>query len=429
MLMGGYNMKKWLKIMSMTLVFTMMFCLAGSIGVNAARDDDDDSDRITDLRVTYDGDPVPYRETISKSDFDVEIKTKGSRSWHDADDFDIDPDTMDSERSVTVTVTVECPYTGKDWTKRVKVECAEPELESIEARYMGDDLLVNGVIDKDDVRVEAFYDNGSSKYVDDWTFGSYRLRDGDNNVVIYYRENGVRESAEITVYAYEGELSYISAYYNGGAVTVGSRIDNSKIKVSGIYTEKGYGNITQTLSGWTLENYSIKEGNNTIRVIYNEKGKQFTDTITVKGVAAGSSNPGTNTNAGTAAANGTWVQVGGSWKYQLKDKSYQINSWIQSPETSKWYFVDANGNMIDNRWVQVNGNWYFMNQGGAMATGWKQVDAKWYFLNEKDGNMETGWKYYNNQWYYLTPGSGEMATNRWINNWYVDSNGVWTQTR
>ena len=43
--------------------------------------------------------------------------------------------------------------------------------------------------------------------------------------------------------------------------------------------------------------------------------------------------------------------------------------------------------------------------------------------------METGWKYYNNQWYYLNPGSGEMATNRWINNWYVDSNGVWTQTR
>ena len=94
-----------------------------------------------------------------------------------------------------------------------------------------------------------------------------------------------------------------------------------------------------------------------------------------------------------------------------------------------WYYFDKTGLMAQDELVYISGETYYLNPTGAMATGWKQVDAKWYFLNEKDGNMETGWKYYNNQWYYLNPGSGEMATNRWINNWYVDSNGVWTQTR
>ncbi len=410
-------MKKWLKTMSAVLTLLLAFCLVGSINVRA------DEEKVYKMTAKYEGDDVPYGEEIDKRDFTVVIYYKDEDGHSDkrelsSSEFDISPDTMRSERSQRVTVS----YGSFD--VKVSVECAEPELEYIEADYRGKDLIVGGTIDKDDVRVEAFYSNGTSEYVDDWTFGSYNLREGSNEITIYYRENGIRESDEIIVNAFEGELSYISAYYYGGSVAVGGQVNTANIKVSGVYTERGYGNVTQTLRGWYLESYTIQEGNNTLTVVYKENGKKYTDTITVRG-----SSSVTTTVPAPNNTSGTWVQSGADWKYQLSNKTYLTNSWVQSSVTGKWYYVEANGIMAANKWLLVNGKWYYMNPDGAMATGWKMIDGKWYFLNEKDGDMYTGWKYYKEKWYYLTPGSGEMATNVWIGNWYVNSDGIWTQTK
>ncbi len=423
-------MKKWMKAMSVIFTLVMVFCLVGGVDAKAVTD----SDVEAILRVRYEGEAVPYGESINPGDFEVQVRyTDGSRGYLSPNEFTISPDKMDSERSERVTVYVDGANGRKLRSSSILVSCAEPRLVSIDARYIGDDLIVNGEINKSDVRVEATYDNGKYKEVDDWTFGSYRLREGSNTVTIYYREDDERVSDTITVYAYEGELSYISAYYSGGTVPVGGKVDTSKIKVTGVYSERGYSNVTQTLTGWSLADYTIQEGNNTLTVVYREDGKQFTDTITVRGGNTTSTNTNTNTNtntiASTSTVSGKWVQAGAAWKFQMNNNTYLKNSWIQDAMTAKWYFVDADGTMVANRWLMVNGKWYFPNADGTIATGWKQIDGKWYYLNAPDGDMFTGWKYHNDKWYYLTPGSGEMATSRWIDNWYVDADGVWSQTR
>lgn len=424
-------MKKWMKAMSVVFTLVMVFCLVGGIGAKA----DTDYGVKEIIRVDYDGEAVPYGEAIDPSDFVVRVRyTDGSTGELSPNEFTISPDRMEDERSERVTVYVEDVNGRKiKGPRTLLVSCAEPRLVEIDARYIGDDLIVGGEINKSDVKVEATYDNGKYREVDDWTFGSYRLREGSNTITIYYREDDERVSDTITVYAYEGELSYISAYYSGGIVPVGGKVDTSKIKVTGVYSERGYSNVTQTLTGWSLADYTIQEGNNTLTVVYKEDGKQFTDTITVRGgnTTSTSNNNNTNTNtiASTSTVSGKWVQSGAAWKFQLNNKTYVKNSWIQDAMTAKWYFVDADGTMVANRWLMVNGKWYFPSADGTISTGWKQVDGKWYYLNAPDGDMFTGWKYHNEKWYYLTPGSGEMATSRWIDNWYVDADGVWTQTR
>lgn len=418
--------------MSLMFALLMMFCVMGSVSVEALSDSDEVIRRVT---VDYEGDPVPYEGSINPSDFRVHVYTNRRDYYLSASEIKLSPDTMRYRRDQNVTVySVE---TGRRLGSDT-VEYAEPRLDYIDVRYRGDDLIVNCEIDRDDVVVEAFYDDGTSKNVDDWEFdGSNRARrEGSNTISIVYREDGERAYDEFTVYAYEGELDYISAYYNGGNVIVGNKVDTSKIKVSGVYTNRGYGSSTQTLTGWSLsDNRAVQEGNNTFTVVYNEGGKQYTDTITVKGVVSATANPGTNPNpntnnvGSTSSRSGTWVQSGALWKFQMSNKTYLKNSWVQSAETAKWYFVNADGNMVADRWAQINGKWYFLNADGTMVTGWKMVDGKWYYLNAPNGDMHTGWKQIDGKFYYLTPGSGEMAVSRWIDNYYVDENGVWTQTR
>ncbi|MGN0539012.1 MAG: hypothetical protein ACI4KI_04060 [Candidatus Fimenecus sp.] len=33
-----------------------------------------------------------------------------------------------------------------------------------------------------------------------------------------------------------------------------------------------------------------------------------------------------------------------------------------------WYYLDAQGRMMTNSWLQWNGNWYYLDENGYMAT-------------------------------------------------------------
>lgn len=413
-------MKKWMKAMTTLFMLCLSFCLLGNVGVKADADDEN----VYRMVVDYTGDPVPYEETIDKDDFEVKIYYRingvSKTRYLDSSEFSISPDTMDSKRSQRVSVTFESA--DEVFTARVSVECAKPDLIYIEARYHGDDLVVGGTIDEDDVTVEAFYSDGSSSYVSGWYFESYNLREGYNDITISYKENGVKESDEITVEAIDAELSYITAYYNGGTVAVGGKVNTSYVKVTGVYQGTSYGKVSRTLTGWYLDSYTVHAGNNVITVIYRENGKNYTDTITVYG----SSSVSTTTPSSTAGA-GSWIKVGDIWKYRVNG-TYQCNSWVQTA-SGKWYWLDANGNMVVNRWVQIDSKWYWLDADGTMATGWKMVDSKWYYLDPVNGDMYTGWLQYKGCWYYMVPGSGEMAKNIWVGNWYVNGDGIWSQTR
>ena len=57
-------------------------------------------------------------------------------------------------------------------------------------------------------------------------------------------------------------------------------------------------------------------------------------------------------------------------------------------------------------WIKESGNWYYLDDSGAMKTGWCWVSGSWYYLNTS-GVMQTGLQTINGKQYYLSS-SGDM---------------------
>lgn len=415
-------MRKWRKAISGLFIAGLAFVMAGNVNVYADKAADDEIVRI--VSATYDGKAVYYDDEIDIDDFKVKVRYgDGTQKYLSSSDFSISPSRMESTSYERVTVTVD----GLDTT--VKVKSAGAILESIKAYYDGDDLVVGGQVDRSDVEVTAYYNDGSDKEVDGWEFDNNdyrRLEEGDNDILIVYKEGDYEAEDEITVYAYEGEIERISATYNGAAVVVGGTVSKSNIVVNAVY-DTGRGNSSQRLYDFYLRSYSIKEGNNTITVYYNEGGKTYEDTITVKGVLS----TGTTTAASStiATGNGTWEAANGRWRYK-ENGVYMANRWVQSAASGLWYWMEADGTMAANTWHNDNGTWYWLKADGSMATGWVFVGGQWYYMDDINGDMRVGWKWDKGICYYLDPAAGgAMATSRWIGNYYVDGTGAWTMTR
>ena len=68
-------------------------------------------------------------------------------------------------------------------------------------------------------------------------------------------------------------------------------------------------------------------------------------------------------------------------------------------------------------WYVEDGNWYYYDASGSIASGWRYVNGTWYYLNPADDNKMAagGWKVINGNWYYFET-SGAMAKN-WACNW------------
>lgn len=161
---------------------------------------------------------------------------------------------------------------------------------------------------------------------------------------------------------------------------------------------------------------------------------------------------------------GAWYSQGNVWKWKYSNGSFATNKWVSI--NGKWYYFGAGGSM-QTGWIKTGGKWYYLTRSGAMATGWIKDGGKWYYLTGsgamatgwiKDGGkwyyltgsgaMATGWIKNGGKWYYLT-GSGAMATgwiksggkdyylysdghmaaNEWIGKYHVNGNGAWDATR
>ena len=78
--------------------------------------------------------------------------------------------------------------------------------------------------------------------------------------------------------------------------------------------------------------------------------------------------------------------------------------------------------MYAEKWLHhTDGQWYWFDKDGYMATSWKRIADKWYYFN-RDGSMQTGWiKYYDN-WYYCDSVNGDMKSDTFIkynDGWYL----------
>lgn len=146
----------------------------------------------------------------------------------------------------------------------------------------------------------------------------------------------------------------------------------------------------------------------------------------------GSSGGGSGSAAKDYTMHGTWIANGDGWKFLKDSGEYAVNNW--GFINGKWYYFDAQGNMVTG-WYQVNGQWYFMTpekgaNEGVMVTGW-HLDTTyhaWFYLGAS-GAMVTGWQQINGAWYYLNPVSdgtkGAMAVNTNVDGYFVNADGVW----
>ena len=118
---------------------------------------------------------------------------------------------------------------------------------------------------------------------------------------------------------------------------------------------------------------------------------------------------------------GQWIQNDKGWWYQYADGSYAKNTW--EAINGAWYHFDSNGYMQTGWFTEGTAKYYLDPVSGAMKTGWQLINNKWYYFNGS-GIMLTGWQWIGNTCYYFD-GSGVMATDTWIGNDYVNSNGAW----
>lgn len=100
-------------------------------------------------------------------------------------------------------------------------------------------------------------------------------------------------------------------------------------------------------------------------------------------------------------------------------------------------------------WIYEEGHWYYLQKDGGfdsrinrltvgeLARGWvkdypltydeeKLKAAPWYYLNASNGDMKTGWFQVNGNWYYAYD-SGALAINTTVGGYYLNYNGEWVK--
>lgn len=72
-------------------------------------------------------------------------------------------------------------------------------------------------------------------------------------------------------------------------------------------------------------------------------------------------------------------------------------------------------------WCQVDGKWYYYQNGQMVKSKWEIYKGQWYYLGS-DGAMVTGWKSIKKVDYYFYD-DGHCAQDEWIDGWFLDMEG------
>lgn len=95
----------------------------------------------------------------------------------------------------------------------------------------------------------------------------------------------------------------------------------------------------------------------------------------------------------------------------------------------QWWYADTPQSIVAGRWAYINGRWYVFDQKGFMIRGWFKQGEDWYYMNPADGAMlSEQWVDVDGKSYYLTK-SGLMARKGYIEDaseklyFFVDDDG------
>ena len=111
------------------------------------------------------------------------------------------------------------------------------------------------------------------------------------------------------------------------------------------------------------------------------------------------------------------------WVYWKNGKMVK-SDWVCSPASGLWYYMDEDGYMLSNCWGHdKNSEGYWFDASGVMATGWRLIDLedededysygpgsaankdnKGYFYFNSSGMVYEGWLNLNGTYYFMNDG-------------------------
>ena len=139
----------------------------------------------------------------------------------------------------------------------------------------------------------------------------------------------------------------------------------------------------------------------------------------------------------------------GTWKgktYLKADGKQVTNQWIFDQTYQNWFYLKADGQRAENGWLTVDGQDYYFNETGELATkAWinqyyvaesgarvknqwvfDQEKQSWYYLKSDGQKAQNEWIQQSQEKYYLKE-DGKMAKDEWVtqggNEYYVNSQG------
>jgi hypothetical protein len=92
-----------------------------------------------------------------------------------------------------------------------------------------------------------------------------------------------------------------------------------------------------------------------------------------------------------------------------EDKTY---TWTFDEDEDVWTCENSEGEPV-NEWAKKGSKLYYLDDG-VSQTGWVKYEGDWYYFYEEDEDSKKSPKTY----------VGSMASDTWIDNYYVDKDGV-----
>lgn len=179
------------------------------------------------------------------------------------------------KRVLFVVISVALLCLARVLTQEVQAKANTTLPEYITAIYTGDSCLVGSLINRDDILVQAFYEDESVVDITDYSLSTERVnRDGENEIAVVYR--GRRSSFFVT----GKRVSSLSAFYVGEDVSVGNAVSKTSVYVYASYTDGSSAEVKD----FTIASPIISRvGVNRINIIYGGKAAAIEVTGRVSG--------------------------------------------------------------------------------------------------------------------------------------------------
>ncbi|QYU52893.1 KxYKxGKxW signal peptide domain-containing protein [Apilactobacillus kunkeei] len=107
------------------------------------------------------------------------------------------------------------------------------------------------------------------------------------------------------------------------------------------------------------------------------------------------------------------VNVNGYVQY-FDDNGYQVKGDIVNFNGRKMYFDDGSGNLVYNRFVSYNGNWYYAGSNGLLVNGLQNINNQSLYFDDNGKQVKGGMISLDNHKMYFDANSGNLYKNSFV---------------